>query len=372
MRYIAHYDTKPNRRGISLAAVNKINYICEALNKNGIDVEVVSAGMDAQDEFSAEREKINSKLEVKYFKTCKIRKNLINKIYRLLRRNIILFSYLIKNIKKDEQIIVYHSLALMRCIYWAKKIKKFKLILETEEIYNDVSSRSKISRRFEEKFISCADKYIFSTELLNAKNNMLSKPYSVIYGTYRVEHDRGVSFNDDKIHVVYAGTFDPRKGGVTAAAAAQWLPQNFHVHILGFGSEREIENIKKVVRDTNEKAQATVTYDGLLSGEEYLQFLQKCQIGLSTQNPDADFNATSFPSKILSYMSNGLRVVTIRIPAIEGAAVGQELYYYDVQTPKEIAKAIMSIDLNDGYDGREKIAKLDEEFTKDLKILLQK
>lgn len=62
-------------------------------------------------------------------------------------------------------------LGLMRCVYWAKKIKRFRLILEVEEIYNDVFLKSKASRRMEERFIKNADKYIFPTELLNQKLN---------------------------------------------------------------------------------------------------------------------------------------------------------------------------------------------------------
>ena len=126
-----------------------------------------------------------------------------------------------------------------------------------------------------------------------------------------------------------------------------------------------------MIEESNAKGKATVSYDGLLSGEDYIQFLQKCQIGLSTQNPDAAFNATSFPSKILSYMANGLRVVTIRIPAIEGSAVTENLYYYDKQTPEEIAKAIEAIDFQDGYNSRKKIFELHQQFAKDLKDLLE-
>ena len=105
-----------------------------------------------------------------------------------------------------------------------------------------------------------------------------------------------------------------------------------------------------------------MSYDGLLSGEEYIRFIQSCDIVLSTQNPDAAFNATSFPSKILSYMANGLRVVSIRIPAIEQSAVGDALFYYDRQTSEEIAKAILSVDMNSSYDSRTLIHALDNAF----------
>ena len=69
-------------------------------------------------------------------------------------------------------------------------------------------------------------------------------------------------------------------------------------------------------------------------------------------------------------MANGLRVVSIRIPAIEQSAVGKNMYYYDKQTPEEIAKAIMSVDLNDGYDGRAKIKQMDIRFRKELRSYL--
>ena len=69
-------------------------------------------------------------------------------------------------------------------------------------------------------------------------------------------------------------------------------------------------------------------------------------------------------------MSNGLRIVSVRIPAIEKSAVGEYIHYYDEQTPESIAAAVMSVDFNDGYDSRKKIAELDKTFTRDLKVLL--
>ena len=47
------------------------------------------------------------------------------------------------------------------------------------------------------------------------------------------------------------------------------------IHILGFGTDRDTENLKSIIDETNLKTNATVTYDGLLSGNEYIRFLQK-------------------------------------------------------------------------------------------------
>ena len=99
----------------------------------------------------------------------------------------------------------------------------------------------------------------------------------------------------------------------------------------------------------------------MLSGEDYIRFIQSCDIGLSTQNPDAAFNATSFPSKILSYMANGLRVVSIRIPAIERSAVGNEVMFYNEQTPE--------VELG-GRDSKAVIEQLDLKFKEELARLI--
>ena len=70
-------------------------------------------------------------------------------------------------------------------------------------------------------------------------------------------------------------------------------------------------------------------------------------------------------------MANGLRVVSIRIPAIETSAVGKYMYYYEDQTPENIAKTITEIDFNDGYNGKEVISDLDNNFSKELYTLIK-
>ena len=65
-------------------------------------------------------------------------------------------------------------------------------------------------------------------------------------------------------------------------------------------------------------------------------------------------------------MANGLRVVSIRIPAIEHSEVGSMIYYYDDSMPEKIAEAIMKIDFNDNYDSRKVLERLDAAFRRDL------
>ena len=371
--YIGYYDCVDNRterRGYALSAVNKMTYICDAIALNSNSIQIVSPSQTTNQMCCRAHEiKIDDRVSLKLFFTLG-RRGWFSKILRKAAMDIQVFGYLICHLNKGQNVIVYHSLGYVRLIQVLKRIIRFNLILEVEEIYADVTGDSN-ARKSEYKLFQCADAYIFPTELLNEKLNPEHKPHCIIYGTYQVEEDRHCSFGDGKVHIVYAGTFDPRKGGAAAAAAAGFLPANYHVHIIGFGSKEDTDHIKTVIAEVSGRSAATVTYDGCLSGEEYIRFIQSCDIGLSTQNPNTAFNDTSFPSKILSYMANGLRVVSVRIPAIEKSAIGDLVTYYDMQTPEAIAKAIMSIDMQIPYDSRARIIELDTKFQKEIGKLVE-
>ncbi len=294
------------------------------------------------------------------------------KAFRVLNvflRYISIFFYLMFLVHSDDPVIIYHMFSCIAPIKWACRLKNLFLIMETEEIYGDVHQNEKL-KKAELSLMKHAKAFLVPTSLLNSAINKEQKPSIVVHGTYRVEKDRRCHFDDGKIHVLYAGTFDPTKGGTAAAATAAELPAEYHINIIGFGTDAEITYIKEAVKKYNLPGHATVTYDGLLSGEDYIRFVQSCQIGLSTQQPNAPYNETSFPSKVLSYLSNGLHVVSVKIKALETSSVNDLLVYYDNNTPAEIAKAIQSIDINAPFDSREKIKKLDAEFLKDLENLL--
>ncbi len=370
--YFGAYDIAREKqtRNIVLSTTNKMSYIYSTIDATKYDVQIISTSRSIEGKQKGELVRCGKNCTLKLF-TSKAHSNKILRVLDRWKLKTKYFFYLIKNLRKDSHLIVYHSLGYMGIVSLVRKLKKFKFILEIEEIYGDVIGNKKIINK-ELKYFKKVDGYIFPTKLLDDKVNTSKKPCVFIHGTYQVEPQRERIFNDDKIHVVYAGTFDPRKGGAIAAAAAgMFLSEKYHLHILGFGTEKDKNELLKIIDETSKQTNCTITFDGLKSGEEYTQFIQSCDIGLSTQNPNAAFNATSFPSKILSYMANGLRVVSIRIPAIEGSAIGEYMYYYDQQTPEQIAQAIMRVDMKDSYNSQEIISALDKRFAKDIKELLQ-
>lgn len=371
--YIGYYCGKDDigvRYG-TVSAISKMDYILSVLERQSNRVEVLSKSYLLKNKhIGSEQELIvGASSRLKYFSNIEG----TNRFLRMLSRAVVkrnLKRFCKNTIKQTDTVVVYHSTDDLTTIKYLKDIIKCKVILELEEIYADVHDKGNLRTR-EEKAIKLADGYIVAAESMR-DILPVARPCIVINGTYTPEKARDVSFNDGKIHCVYAGTFDSTKGGTAAVAAAEFLPETYHVHILGFGTEEQKQNLIEQISRVKKKTKCTISYDGLKSGEEYIEFLQKCHIGLCTQIPDAKYTDTSFPSKILVYLSNGLRVLSVRIPAVEKSQVGKILFYYNHQSPAEIAKAIQKIDVSVPYDSRRLLKELDEQCVKDFEDLLEK
>lgn len=373
IKYIGYFDHETNsaeNREFALSAATKMSYVSETLNRLGQHVLIVSPSQTrARHSYPAKTITLNERTKLKLFSTLG-RGNAAKRALRWVLTSIKLWLYLVLNTRRDETVIVYHSLALQDAVRAAKLLRKFRLVLEVEEIYQDVVKVPAWVRRSEFATFAAADAYIFSTELLNDKLNARGMPHVVLYGTYRAEAQCQRKLDDNRVHVVYAGTLDPRKGGAAAAvAAASHLDAAFHIHILGVGAEREVFRIREAIASINQSSSCGLTYDGVLRGGDFVSFLQKCSIGLSTQDPAAAFNDTSFPSKILTYLANDLRVVSIRIPAVLRSRVASSVVFYDEQRPELIAEAVRQAAGRD-LTGREVLAELDADFVLALAKLL--
>ncbi len=372
--YLGYYDTVDNKdenRNHVLAASNKMTYIIESLEKCNCTVEVVSSSHTLNSKgYPGKISNIGKNSKLRLFKTTRWG-NKIHRIISVLYLRYQYKKYILKNITSNDTLIVYHSVDYANFIVRAKKKKGFRLILEVEEIYADVNGRES-DRIKEYKIFDAADAYIFPTKMLDDKLNVNTKPSVIIHGTYKVEPKISEKFNDGKTHIVYAGTFDIRKGGAfSSVRAAEFLDENYHMHIIGFGGKEDKQMLLNEIQRVSKVSSCTVSYDGLLSGEEYIRFIQSCDIGLSTQNPNGVYNDTSFPSKILSYMANGLKVVSVKIPVVETSAIGGDMFFYKEQKPEDVAKVITFANTNATYDSREIISQLDKMFVCELKDLMR-
>lgn len=143
IKYIGYFDFQDSdvSRNYVVSATNKMEYIVSALNEIGYDVELVSASGSAEPEFrfhGAETKIRNPRFKVHFFASFGGRNKLL-RIVRNLWHSLALLCYLLFRTRRNEPVIVYHSLGYYNIILLAKRIRKFRLLLEVEEIYQDVS-----------------------------------------------------------------------------------------------------------------------------------------------------------------------------------------------------------------------------------------
>ena len=374
IKYFCYYDYRKGkypREGVQ-AASTKIDYIIQAINKNGVAVDLISKSGVSEKGFAFEAGGVIHQGEntLRHF----VSFGCMGSPLRVLSRWLNTFHFLIwffLNVKKDEEIWVYHSLGYCKLMILLKKVVGFKLIGEIEEIYQDVHRQSVATSAAEYKFHTTCDKFVFPNALLNPICNPLNKPYLVVHGLYYTIPDMGVRFDDNDVHALYSGTFDPEKGGAQVAIGmTEYLPANYHVHITGFGDGKQITELNILAQSVAAKSKAKLSFHGFISREELNELMQKCHVGLCTQPPHTKLNATSFPSKILNYMANGLVVLCGKNEAITKSAVGDIVSYYDSDKLEDIAAAVVAAAKIDGKECRSRLVQLDKEFSTNLKDFL--
>ncbi len=373
LSFFTNDKLKDEDRVRNKASAIPVLYVTDAIKRSGNSVTCISASKTLGRK-SCQKHIIEvDAMEKDVFFKSLGKRGKITSFLGVLQTKYELIKFFLEKVKKHDTVIVYHSLFYIRLVSFLHKIIKFKLILEVAEIYSDVRGTNRL-RKTELRLCSKADAYLFFSNPLEKLINNGQKPYAISHGTYFEEpvcSERLFEKNGVK-HLVYAGTFNEKKGGAAIAArVAGYLPKNYHVHIIGSGTNEEYARLQKTVSEISSKDCAAVSIDGCFSGYEYKKFLQSCDVGLSTQNSDGKFNDTSFPSKVTSYLSNGLRVVAGRIAALEQSAVNSLLYYYDGNDPKAIAQAVLNIDWEEHYDSREAIKGLDAEFVEKIGELLE-
>lgn len=370
IKYFSFYGcvTEVIRRDSSPAADTKMDYVIDVINRCGISVDVVSLATCPKYNPSKGFKLCKGINTYKFFHCLgKSRIRLVRYI-DLVFRNIQLFCWCLFCLRKNEQIIVYHSLGYDKLFIILKHIKGIRLIGDIEEIYQDVHKFNISTCRNEYRFIEICDKYMFPNYVLSQKLYK-NKPYLVCHGIYKVKATCINKIDDGRIHLLYSGTYDPQKGGALAAVqAAEYLPENYYLHITGFGDPT---NVCSEIERLKSKGHKNISFHGYLPDKEFAKLMQSCHIGLCTQDPTSTLNLTSFPSKILNYLSNGLLVLSGHNEAIDSSSISDIIYYYDQQTPESICKAICEITTVDVEIGYNRLKTLDQKLIENFVKLLE-
>ncbi|WP_204206209.1 MULTISPECIES: glycosyltransferase [Staphylococcaceae] len=378
IKYIGFYDIENSvsDRVSNMAAIKKMDYITNSLIKIGFNVEIISPSWMGPDS----KVKIEKKQVTKKNENCRVTrcfswytKSKISEKIKIIYSLTWLFLYLLLNVKKGESIFVYHVEWLSYPIRMAKFIKKFELILEVEEVYSKVWKKSKFLEQMEDKLIKSGDKYLFVSDDLRKTFDIEDEKCIVLYGAYNLfEFEYIPTSNKNNIDLIYAGSIDQTKGGAFKSLdIIQGLPTNYKLHILGSGNQKNIKKlIEKIDKINKSKNEESCYYAGVLHGSSFNNYLMKCDIALNPQHA-GEYMGTAFPSKIISYLSHNLHVVSTPIKSIKSSKIKDYINFADDDQTTSFIKAIEDINLSEENQAMNIIKKLDENFLRDLDNLLK-
>lgn len=345
----------------NVASSLKMHYIADVADRAGFDVRILSMCAAARG-FSKLRTNKSESIPISHIVSFGGKK-----IFARIANRILLFiqvvMYLLFSVKKQDVVLLYHSTRLSKICLLVKKIKKLHVVLEVEEIYAYSAEGVKAYEAEELKCIKGFERYIFVNSYIPQYLNIEKERYIVIYGSYRTAVSDAETFSDGKHHVVYAGAIETlNQGAFTAIQTARYLPSDFVVHILGNGTDENLNRAKREIAEINaELGREAVRYEGFMSGQALDDFLCRCDVGLSAYQIKEMYSDFVFPSKLVSYMCHDLNVVTGRSRCYEEAPIAKNWVFYDDNNYESIAHAIQTVFASDRSSSADLIQELDNQ-----------
>ncbi len=377
VHYLGYYVAEAQRKKLTLfpSCFSKIEYVASKLEQLGARVRLVSAASALKGRiFGGGRVKLSEQRTLRYFSSFGIKGALFRKLNVVWLRFQLLL-YILFCVKKQDVLLVYHSLFYAPVLKFAKKYLGKKFVLEIEDVYSSVTEGAKSFKTYEWDFFKYAESYLCVNDIL-AKKLPAEKRKIVSYGNYSV-YPNLAQPDDEYIRLVYAGVIESYRGAAfMAVEIMQHLDAKYRLDVMGFGSEAEVEKLKQQIQDMNaKKGYECVRFLGMLQGEEYYTALQSCHIALSTHKYDAENMESAdhtFPSKLLVYLGNNLRIVAQEIPCLTKSKLKEYITFYPTADSTCVAKTIQGIPLKSKYCSTEFIKRLDVDFLETLNKLLLK
>ncbi|MCD4533725.1 hypothetical protein LRP67_06490 [Nocardioides sp. cx-169] len=364
------------KRAGSPAAIDKIEYTKSALLRAGADVQLVSACGAKAGEGRLPRvaHAIGPRERHIYLSAGRFPTKFGSAAARVVAWwNVI--RYLLTEVRSGEAVLVYHAPSLIGPLSLVRRFKRFHLVLEVNEIYSTVWSSFANLRMAEERFVRSADAYLFVSSIA-ARKFSGGKFYAISHGTYFLPPQASRRDGGEVVHAVYAGVVDSRRGAELAAKSAAFLPENFVIDILGFGTDEAIAALDAEIRRVNSTiGRQCVRFHGQKRGRELTDFLHSCDVGLSThqyRGEELEGSQYCFPSKVSLYVTHGLPVVSERLQVLVDSKLARAATFYEQATPNLVADAIVKGALEGSrLEMRELVTELDKAFVEELAVVVK-
>lgn len=333
----------------SLAARDKVDYLCDLLIEKNIEVEIISFCPQlnffnlAKSFFTKSYKKITLSPSFN-------NKSKLSKFFSIFFLDIILSCYFFFKIEKGALVIFYHCDFKFPILFKVLQFLKTKITLQVEEIYSDLPvSRFFSNRKEEANFFAKFKNFIICSSVLS---NFLPADSSFVVIEGPVKPVKKTFYSGPKvcsknqIQIVYAGTLSYDKGGADIAVQTMdYLPDNYNLKVYGVGDDTDKNRIKELI--TQLKSPQKVELLDPIPLEKLEEILKNFDVGLATQRMGGAYVESSFPSKIYLYLNNGLKVICPGIKSLKNSNVSSFLSFYEVESFDEISNAIIEATTNE-------------------------
>lgn len=343
--YLGYYDKDEwiGRRYFALSCKNKMDFIANLISE---DNEVIIISLSDDTSYSLARgysrySRIDKNIGLFRLGNSKSRFLLWN-FFLYIKKQLKFLSILRKYRNKPSKLIVYHSSSswLHYLMLYILNLRS-NTIIEYEESYSRVPGNG-ISSLFSD-FLA---RKLFNLYIIpnpNLKAELGSEAhYATVYGDMREPVQTDCIFDEKKwkilnnaltnrlgLRLVFSGSLRPDKGVLRAIRLIGRCPKDFELIIAGRGGDKDLVELENVIGSLDWDVQNRIHFVGELPINELNYVLYHCDVGLCTQDADAAYSASSFPSKIITYLTSGLTVLAPSIEAINGSCFAPIVKVYE-------------------------------------------
>ena len=167
-----------------------------------------------------------------------------------------------------------------------------------------------------------------------------SVPTEVVPG-FILQKLRGITRNPggSDVRFLYSGALDATRGVDLLLEALEHLPERgWRLDITGHGALTD--RIARFVQDP--RWSGKVKYHYSLPQEDYARVVAAAHAGLNCQRASDPVSEVTFPSKIFTYLSAGLLVISSKAGAVEELC-DNACFYYAEETPQSLAAAMKTV-----------------------------
>ena len=167
-------------------------------------------------------------------------------------------------------------------------------------------------------------------------------PKELVPGFVPDELPLGPGTPDGEVRFLYTGGLDRARGVDLMLAAMEHLPEKgWHLDITGHGPLAE--QVARLAQDPCWSSK--VKYHQSLPADAYNRLLAECQVGLNCQRASDPISGVTLPSKVFTYLSAGLLVISSKAGAVEQLC-RNACFYYEGDTPQSLAGAMKEVIAN--------------------------